>query len=223
MRVATGEVDWWPEAFPCRAAFAAVGLATREYISGKHGALCLNACCIRWCLAVLRISIKPTSAQGSPKQQMAFKRYHPYGSNPAVRNERCAVCELTSPAKNKDGFVVGEKVWEDACHGPYLIVFGHASVLKGLCVKVGGGCFGCWGGVGGEGWGREGGNVGYSHCPCCSPCCNVVMRPVNMPIRPTIHVPSDDQCDVGSVVTGVKSRVRLPETCPLSVVYALRS
>ncbi|GFH30370.1 hypothetical protein HaLaN_29214, partial [Haematococcus lacustris] len=33
--------------------------------------------------------------------------------------------------KNKDGFVVVEKVGEDACHGPYLIVFGHASVLKG--------------------------------------------------------------------------------------------
>ncbi|GFH15593.1 hypothetical protein HaLaN_11845 [Haematococcus lacustris] len=47
MRVATGEVDWWPEAFPCRAAFAAVGVATRECIKGKHGALCLNACCIR--------------------------------------------------------------------------------------------------------------------------------------------------------------------------------
>ncbi|KAJ9524550.1 hypothetical protein QJQ45_024139, partial [Haematococcus lacustris] len=38
MRVATGEVDWWPEAFPCRAAFAAVGLATHEYFPGKHGA-----------------------------------------------------------------------------------------------------------------------------------------------------------------------------------------
>ncbi|KAJ9520026.1 hypothetical protein QJQ45_029961, partial [Haematococcus lacustris] len=26
MRVATGEMNWWPEAFPCRAAFAAIGL-----------------------------------------------------------------------------------------------------------------------------------------------------------------------------------------------------
>ncbi|KAJ9514851.1 hypothetical protein QJQ45_028609, partial [Haematococcus lacustris] len=57
---------------------------------------------------------------------------HPHLKNPAARNEpnakRCALCELTSPAKNKDGFVVVEKVGEDAYHGPYLIVFGHASV-----------------------------------------------------------------------------------------------
>ncbi|KAJ9504618.1 hypothetical protein QJQ45_030477 [Haematococcus lacustris] len=32
-------MNWWPEAFPCRAAYAAVGLATRDYISGKHGVL----------------------------------------------------------------------------------------------------------------------------------------------------------------------------------------
>ncbi|KAJ9520858.1 hypothetical protein QJQ45_014005 [Haematococcus lacustris] len=25
-------MNWWPEAFPCRAAYAAVGLATRDYI-----------------------------------------------------------------------------------------------------------------------------------------------------------------------------------------------
>ncbi|KAJ9510658.1 hypothetical protein QJQ45_027532, partial [Haematococcus lacustris] len=68
-------MNWWPEAFPCRAAYAAVGLATRDYFPGKHGVLFLT--------------------------------------------------------KNKDGFVVVEKVGEDACHGPYLIVFGHASVLKG--------------------------------------------------------------------------------------------
>ncbi|KAJ9533395.1 hypothetical protein QJQ45_026377 [Haematococcus lacustris] len=34
-----GEMNWWPEAFPCRAAFAAVGLATRDYFPGKHGVL----------------------------------------------------------------------------------------------------------------------------------------------------------------------------------------
>ncbi|GFH27799.1 hypothetical protein HaLaN_26179, partial [Haematococcus lacustris] len=28
------EMNWWPEAFPCRAAYAAVGLATRDYIPG---------------------------------------------------------------------------------------------------------------------------------------------------------------------------------------------
>ncbi|GFH05896.1 hypothetical protein HaLaN_00437, partial [Haematococcus lacustris] len=33
------EMNWWPEAFPCRAAFAAVGLATRNYFPGKHGVL----------------------------------------------------------------------------------------------------------------------------------------------------------------------------------------
>ncbi|KAJ9512850.1 hypothetical protein QJQ45_029173 [Haematococcus lacustris] len=27
-------MNWWPEAFPCRAAYAAVGLATRDYIPG---------------------------------------------------------------------------------------------------------------------------------------------------------------------------------------------
>ncbi|KAL6750315.1 hypothetical protein V8C86DRAFT_2441131 [Haematococcus lacustris] len=57
MRVATGEVDWWPEAFPRRAAFAAVGLGN----SRIH---------LR-CLAVVRISIKPTAAQGSSKQSAA--------------------------------------------------------------------------------------------------------------------------------------------------------
>ncbi|KAJ9520057.1 hypothetical protein QJQ45_030144 [Haematococcus lacustris] len=42
MRVATGEMNWWPEAFPCRAAFAAVGLATRGYIPIKHWVLFLT-------------------------------------------------------------------------------------------------------------------------------------------------------------------------------------
>ncbi|KAL6749231.1 hypothetical protein V8C86DRAFT_3032168 [Haematococcus lacustris] len=30
--VEEGEMNWWPEVFPCRAAYAAVGLATRDYI-----------------------------------------------------------------------------------------------------------------------------------------------------------------------------------------------
>ncbi|KAJ9533134.1 hypothetical protein QJQ45_018222, partial [Haematococcus lacustris] len=34
-------MNWWPEAFPCRAAYAAVGLATRDYFPGKHGVLFL--------------------------------------------------------------------------------------------------------------------------------------------------------------------------------------
>ncbi|KAJ9524518.1 hypothetical protein QJQ45_019617 [Haematococcus lacustris] len=46
MRFATGEVNWWPEAFPCRAAIAAVGLATRNYFPGKHKVLFLSAFCI---------------------------------------------------------------------------------------------------------------------------------------------------------------------------------
>ncbi|KAJ9526896.1 hypothetical protein QJQ45_017737 [Haematococcus lacustris] len=29
-------MNWWPEAFPCRAAYAAVGLATRDYIPASH-------------------------------------------------------------------------------------------------------------------------------------------------------------------------------------------
>ncbi|KAJ9521049.1 hypothetical protein QJQ45_022760, partial [Haematococcus lacustris] len=29
-------MNWWPEAFPCRAAYAAVGLATRDYIPAKN-------------------------------------------------------------------------------------------------------------------------------------------------------------------------------------------
>ncbi|KAJ9513240.1 hypothetical protein QJQ45_029499 [Haematococcus lacustris] len=29
-------MNWWPEAFPCRAAYAAVGLATRDYIPGSQ-------------------------------------------------------------------------------------------------------------------------------------------------------------------------------------------
>ncbi|KAJ9526886.1 hypothetical protein QJQ45_017744 [Haematococcus lacustris] len=37
--VGTGEVNWWPEACPCGAAFATVGLATRDYFPGKHGVL----------------------------------------------------------------------------------------------------------------------------------------------------------------------------------------
>ncbi|KAJ9528671.1 hypothetical protein QJQ45_020549 [Haematococcus lacustris] len=37
-------MNWWPEAFPRRAAFAAVGLASRDYFPGKHGVLFLNAC-----------------------------------------------------------------------------------------------------------------------------------------------------------------------------------
>ncbi|GFH26739.1 hypothetical protein HaLaN_24935 [Haematococcus lacustris] len=32
-------MNWWPEAFPRRAAFAAVRLATRDYFPGKHGVL----------------------------------------------------------------------------------------------------------------------------------------------------------------------------------------
>ncbi|KAL6752896.1 hypothetical protein V8C86DRAFT_2438835 [Haematococcus lacustris] len=36
MRVATGEMNWWPEAFPRRAAFAAVGLASRDYFSASN-------------------------------------------------------------------------------------------------------------------------------------------------------------------------------------------
>ncbi|KAJ9523672.1 hypothetical protein QJQ45_020105 [Haematococcus lacustris] len=39
MLLSTGEMHWWPEAFPCRAAYAAVGLATRDYFPGKHGVL----------------------------------------------------------------------------------------------------------------------------------------------------------------------------------------
>ncbi|KAJ9523126.1 hypothetical protein QJQ45_023884, partial [Haematococcus lacustris] len=35
-------MNWWPEAFPCRAAYAAVGLATRDYFPGKHGVLFLG-------------------------------------------------------------------------------------------------------------------------------------------------------------------------------------
>ncbi|KAJ9520100.1 hypothetical protein QJQ45_030025 [Haematococcus lacustris] len=49
-------MNWWPEAFPCRAAFAAVGLATRDYFPGKHGVL------------FLRCHSKDTSAQPSPAQ-----------------------------------------------------------------------------------------------------------------------------------------------------------
>ncbi|KAJ9505216.1 hypothetical protein QJQ45_028631 [Haematococcus lacustris] len=30
-------MNWWPEAIPRRAAFAAVGLASRDYFPGKHG------------------------------------------------------------------------------------------------------------------------------------------------------------------------------------------
>ncbi|GFH13128.1 hypothetical protein HaLaN_08951, partial [Haematococcus lacustris] len=87
------------------------------------------------CLAVVRISIKPTAAQGSSKQEMPVN--HPHLKNPAARNEpntkRCALCELTSPAKSRNGFVTVERLGEDACHGRYLIVFGRASVLMG-CV-----------------------------------------------------------------------------------------
>ncbi|GFH12873.1 hypothetical protein HaLaN_08642 [Haematococcus lacustris] len=43
MRVAIGEVDWWPEAVPCRAAFAAVGQATREYIPGVGNVVPYNS------------------------------------------------------------------------------------------------------------------------------------------------------------------------------------
>ncbi|GFH28641.1 hypothetical protein HaLaN_27168, partial [Haematococcus lacustris] len=40
-----GEMNWWPEAFPCRAAYAVVGLATREYIPGVlHLSRWLMAC-----------------------------------------------------------------------------------------------------------------------------------------------------------------------------------
>ncbi|KAJ9510603.1 hypothetical protein QJQ45_019802 [Haematococcus lacustris] len=67
-------MNWWPEAFPRRAAFAAVGLASRDYFPGKHGVLFLNAtkfADLHRCLAVVRISIKPTAAQGSSKQSAA--------------------------------------------------------------------------------------------------------------------------------------------------------
>ncbi|GFH23554.1 hypothetical protein HaLaN_21182 [Haematococcus lacustris] len=100
MRVATGEVDWWPEAFPCRGAFAAVGLGN----SRIH---------LR-CLAVVRISIKPTTAQGSSKQEMPLTYYHPYLNNPTARDEpdarRCALCGFKTAAKNKNGFVTVERV-----------------------------------------------------------------------------------------------------------------
>ncbi|GFH22163.1 hypothetical protein HaLaN_19582 [Haematococcus lacustris] len=43
MRVATGEMNWWPEAFPCRAAYAAVGLATRDYIPGVGNVVPYNS------------------------------------------------------------------------------------------------------------------------------------------------------------------------------------
>ncbi|KAJ9514022.1 hypothetical protein QJQ45_021091 [Haematococcus lacustris] len=86
--------------------------------------------------------------QGNQPLKTVSKRMpvnHPHLKNPAARNEpnakRCALCELTPPAKNKDGFVVVEKVGEDACHGRYLVVFGRASVLKGsvlvACQRVG--------------------------------------------------------------------------------------
>ncbi|KAJ9522936.1 hypothetical protein QJQ45_023728 [Haematococcus lacustris] len=35
--IVSGEMNWWPEAFPRRAAFAAIGLASRDYFPGKHG------------------------------------------------------------------------------------------------------------------------------------------------------------------------------------------
>ncbi|GFH32173.1 hypothetical protein HaLaN_31350, partial [Haematococcus lacustris] len=62
---------------------------------------------------------------------------HPHLNNRAARDEpnarRCAVCGFTTAAKNKNAFVMVERVGEDACHGRYQVVFGHASVLKG-CV-----------------------------------------------------------------------------------------
>ncbi|KAJ9515492.1 hypothetical protein QJQ45_016483, partial [Haematococcus lacustris] len=65
---------------------------------------------------------------------------HPHLHHRAASNEpdarRCAVCGFTTAAKSKDGFVMVKRVGEDACHGPYLIVFGHASVLKGCVVDA---------------------------------------------------------------------------------------
>ncbi|KAJ9524772.1 hypothetical protein QJQ45_024394, partial [Haematococcus lacustris] len=106
----------------------------------------------------------------SPCSRTRMPVNHPHLKNPAARNEpnakRCALCELTSPAKNKDGFVVVEKVGEDACHGRYLVVFGRASVLKGSVLLV---VFFGTAGIGTRGgWGAD---------AVLRACCKVVCRP----------------------------------------------
>ncbi|KAJ9519430.1 hypothetical protein QJQ45_023071 [Haematococcus lacustris] len=66
-------MNWWPGAFPCRAAFAAVGLATRGYIPVLHtmSTHATKSADLHRCLAVVRISIKPTAAQGLPRRSAA--------------------------------------------------------------------------------------------------------------------------------------------------------
>ncbi|KAJ9533310.1 hypothetical protein QJQ45_026333, partial [Haematococcus lacustris] len=77
MRVATGEMDWWPEAFPCRAAFAAVGLATREYIPGVGNVVPYNSP-----EATLRLTITSQSSQSAcqehPSHSLTMKQSLPW-------------------------------------------------------------------------------------------------------------------------------------------------
>ncbi|KAL6759239.1 hypothetical protein V8C86DRAFT_1335963 [Haematococcus lacustris] len=64
------------------------------------------------------------------------QKQQPPPPSPQPDARLCAVCGLTCAAKSRNGFVMVDRVGEDACHGRYLIVFGHASVLKGCVVDA---------------------------------------------------------------------------------------